>query len=122
MLKGIHSINGLNVLSYKMSLMYCVVLLLPCLVILVRSIDIEISAPVNPVETGVIFSVLCQVRGLNNKHEVALYRTDVNNETVRLSSKDEVDASDIDNDERVFLAVRRLMDGSEIYFLTITGK
>ncbi|XP_072047484.1 uncharacterized protein [Amphiura filiformis] len=101
-------------LSY---LLRWLVILLQCVILVVSSIEVEINAPVNPVETGAIFSVHCQVRGLTNKHEVALYRTNVNGDTQRLSSKEEVDT---EIDERVFLAVRRLMDGSEVYFLTIT--
>ena len=87
--------------------------------IVVYSIEVEISTPVNPVEVGAIFSVLCQVRGLNSKHEVALYRTTEKNVAQRLSSKEDVDT---EIDESVFLAVRRQIDGSEVYFLTITGK
>ena len=86
--------------------------------IVAYGITIEISTPVNPVEFGAIFSVLCKARELTKNHMVSMYRTTEAGGTQLLTSKESVDP---EIDERVFLAVRRI-DGSEVYFLTITGK
>ena len=80
-------------------------------------IRIEVSAPVNPVEETGILSIHCQVWNLESgHHEVSFLRTLMDGSTERLS----LDGTILqDVDDRVFLAVRQIMDGSSVYFLSI---
>ena len=78
-------------------------------------LHLSASAPVNPAEHGGIFSLQCQVKDLPKGHRVEIYR--------HLGDQDEglsVDDSVLPNvDDRVFLAVRHMGDGSAVYFLSI---
>ena len=80
-------------------------------------ISIELTTPVNPVEQDGILSIHCQVsRTISEQHEVTILRTTKNN-----NEKLSVDEGVLQGvDDRVFLAVRKLADGSTVYFLSIT--
>ena len=83
------------------------------------AISIELSTPVNPVEQEGILSVHCQVRHLNSEdHEVNILRTMTSSKKTEKLSVDEGVLQGVD--DRVFLAVRKLVDGSTVYFLSIT--
>ncbi len=76
---------------------------------------VSVSAPVNPVRESGILSLRCQVTDLQNNHEVRISR-DVGNQTQTLSWNNVIALED---DSRLFLAIRQLDDGSIVYFLTI---
>ena len=80
-------------------------------------ISIGLTTPVNPVEQDGILSIHCQVSHLNSEEqEVTILRTTKNN-----NEKLSVDEGVLQGvDDRVFLAVRKLTDGSTVYFLSIT--
>ena len=76
------------------------------------------TAPVNPVDEHGILSLHCQVWKITDIHEVTIFRTPQGGETQRLSVNENV----LTNvDERIYLGVRKSMDGSTIYFLSIMG-
>ncbi|XP_072047481.1 uncharacterized protein [Amphiura filiformis] len=74
------------------------------------------TAPVNPVNEGELLSIHCQVWDLNPNHEVSIHRQ-LDHKTERLTVNEDVMST---VDDRVFIAVRLLADGSAVYFLTIT--
>ena len=73
-------------------------------------------APVNPVQEHGIFSLLCEVRNLRNGDEVTLLRSTINGDIERLSVDKDILPS---VDERMFLSVKQMKDGSVIYFLSM---
>ena len=79
---------------------------------------IVVTIPVNPVKEQGLLSVHCQVWGLLANHQVTLLRKLTNDKVELLSMNDNVLAG---VDENVYLAVRQLEDGSNVYFLSITG-
>lgn len=83
-------------------------------------VKVALTTPINPVEQGGILSIHCQVWHLNSdNHEVTILRT--TGETRVSHQKLSVDESVLQGvDDRVFLAERQLMDGSSVYFLSIT--
>ena len=76
---------------------------------------VEVTAPLNPVETGGVLGVHCQVWNLDSNHEVTIVRT-VNGDFERLTLDDGVTHG---AEDRVFLAPRQLDDGSMVYFMSI---
>ena len=84
---------------------------------LVSSVGISLTAPINPVEEGNMLSIHCQVQQLKiSEHVVEMSRNVTGlNDRVSLDTKMMVD----DDDERFFLAQRRLQDNSMVYFLSI---
>ena len=81
-----------------------------------NSATLEAVAPLNPVKEGDILSLRCQVWDL-----------DANNEDVKIARHSETSSQVFSYnkhlvggvDERAFLAVRQLRDGSSVYFLSI---
>ncbi len=79
-------------------------------------IKILVSSPVNPVEESGILSIHCQVWNLKSRHEVSILKNSPDGTVERLS----LDGTILEGvDERVFLAMRQLPDGSTVYFLSI---
>ena len=74
-----------------------------------------ISTPVNPPSEGAILSIQCQIWKLQTHHEVVFIRN-LGYKSERLSSGEDIGNS---MEDRYFLAVRPLADGSIVYFLTI---
>lgn len=72
------------------------------------------SSPVNPVDQGGILAVHCQVWNMRPEDEVVVLRT-VDDKTEKLS-----DGPDADLEERIFIAVRQMEDGSTVYFISLT--
>ena len=86
---------------------------------MVLSVELSASAPVNPVQEEGILSLMCQVSDLNPKiHKVQISRH-VSGRQDWISYNNRILVED--EDERIFLAVRHIGDGSVIYFMTITG-
>lgn len=84
---------------------------------MVLSVELSASAPVNPVQEEGILSLMCQVTDLNpDIHGVRISRhVSGRQEWITYNNVIFVE------DERIFLAVRHIGDGSVIYFMTITG-
>ncbi len=82
------------------------------------STRVEITAPVNPVRSGNMFAICCQVWDLKRGHDVSIAR-------IKSGIIDEISVTDgqlkSDADERYFLAKRRKDDGSVVYFLSIVN-
>ena len=76
---------------------------------------VSVTAPVNPVKENGILSLRCEVSDLQSDHEVRISR-DTGNNTQTLSWNTLIA---VDDNPRMFLAVRQLEDGSVVYFLTI---
>ena len=76
--------------------------------------SIVVNAPVNPVDQFGILAVHCQVRNLQSADEVVFLRT-INGKTKKLSD------DNTEFDDRIFIAVRQMEDGSTVYFLSLTG-
>ena len=79
-------------------------------------VQILTTAPVNPVKKGGILSIHCQVNGLEPGQSITLSR--------QLKDSSQIDRLSWDlamtvQDERIFLAVRQLEDGSLVYFLSV---
>ena len=74
------------------------------------------TTPVNPVRVGDMFCLHCQVRNKGIEQEITIFRK-VNGKIERLVWNEGI-LEDVDN--RVFLAVRQLDDGSLVYFLSVT--
>ena len=74
-------------------------------------------APVNPIREGDILGFYCQIRDLESHHSVIISRQ-VSTENIQesLSWNDDILA---DVDERIFLARRQQLDGSDVYFLVV---
>ncbi len=89
-----------------------------CINILPVSTFLRISAisPVNPVKIGGILSIRCQVWDLDIGHEITLSRKCAHGPTERLSWNEDVLPA---IEDRVFLASRKLADGSTIFFLSV---
>ncbi len=83
-----------------------------CVVIGESENRIVATAPVKPVEEGGILALHCQIWSLESEEEVTI----VKGGSKRLSI-DDVLASKAD--DRMYLAVRQLQDGSMVYFFTI---
>lgn len=106
--------------DFKMSageiwlLLWCVMHL--CMDLVNGETTIAITTPVNPVRTGNMFAIYCQVWNARNEHEVVLARSQ-SGITEKISlSRGQLQP---DVDERFFLAQRRKNDGSIVYFMSI---
>ncbi len=76
------------------------------------STRVQVSVPVNPVKEGSILSVHCQVWNLEEGYKVSISRHGNQGLTW--------DKVIVTNDDgRVFLAIRKMRDGSTVYFLSI---
>ena len=93
----------------------CVILLKQCLLATSES-KVEVSAPINPVESGGILAVQCQIWNMNDNYEVAIVRT-IDGLSERISNGDSIVLSSLRH--RIFLAIRTFPDGSLVYFLTL---
>ena len=80
-------------------------------------ITIAANTPVNPVKTGGILSLHCRIWNLDRSHTVSIYRKVTGSHSEILTVNDDVLPA---IEDRVFLAVRQLPDGSAVYFLSIT--
>ena len=78
--------------------------------------DIQVSAPVNPVDSGGILSVYCHVGTIQDGHSVQIFRISSGVPPTMLSINDKLL---VDDDERLFLAVRQLADGTFVYLLSV---
>ncbi len=84
---------------------------------LVSMVDLEIdlTAPINPVETGNMLSIHCRIQGLSiSSHTVTITRN-MSGSSERLAMDDTI----LNQDERFFLAYRRLQDNAVVFFLSI---
>ncbi len=88
----------------------------------VAATTLSLKVPVNPVSQDGIFSLHCQILGLQDIHEVTISRTPTgkSGRVQRLSMGNVVFAPTTELEERVFLAIRQLDDGSVVYFLSLT--
>ncbi|XP_072047505.1 uncharacterized protein [Amphiura filiformis] len=75
---------------------------------------VTVTAPVNPVDEGAIFSIHCQVFNLGEGQEVTLLKV-----TGGRSQRLTLEGTIMVSDDRMFLAVRQLNDGSTVYFLSV---
>lgn len=75
---------------------------------------IAATSPVNPVDIGAIFAFHCQVWNLKEGQEVTLIRKQGTQKT-RMFLNDFLHV----HEDRVFLALRQMSDGSTVYFLSI---
>ena len=82
--------------------------------ILTYSDVIVATSPVNPVKEQGLLTIHCQVRNLDDNHQVTITRR-VGDRIQQISVDEDVLGNAVD--ERVFLAVRQLLDGSTVYFL-----
>ena len=75
----------------------------------------EVTAviPVNPIPEGGLLAFHCKISGLERSHDVAM----TGPRGLRISYGDNIL---LDDDNRFFLAVRQIADGSTVYFLSIT--
>ena len=78
---------------------------------------LRVTAPMNPVNSNTILSIHCQIWNLKKGDQVQMLLnvSDTHSKTLT------VDEAVLSNDERVFLAVRTMHDGSRSYFLSVTG-
>ncbi len=76
--------------------------------------QIRVTAPVNPVDEGSIFSIHCQVWNLEEDQEITLLKVK-DGRPERLTLHGTI----MTTDDRMFLAVRQLNDGSTVYFLSV---
>ena len=83
---------------------------------LMAETKVTTTSPVNPVKKDGILSLHCQVFNIQEGQEVSIFYQD-KNARKRLSLNDKV--VDPDEEQRIFLAVRRLDGGSFVYFLSI---
>ncbi|XP_072031295.1 uncharacterized protein [Amphiura filiformis] len=90
-------------------------LLSPCLM---AETKVEVTTPVNPVTLGGILAIRCQIWGVEREHVVKIFRT-LSTRTEEITSGDTYMRSSIN--QRVFLAIRNLSDGSVAYFITVTN-
>ena len=95
-------------------LLYVLVLLTICGTF--AEVEIVTTAPVNPVKAGGILSIHCQVNGLESGQSITLSR--------QLKDSSQIDRLSWDltltvQDDRIFLAMRQLEDGSLVYFLSV---
>lgn len=74
------------------------------------------TSPVNPVKEQGLLTIHCQVRNLNDDHQVTITRR-IGDKIQQMSVNEDVLGNAVD--ERVFLAVRQLLDGSTVYFLSV---
>ena len=81
-----------------------------------NAVSIEATAPVNPVDHGGILSLHCHVRDMESDHSVIIIRSLESGEVEHLSWRETLTSN---ADDRIFLAFRRLGDGSVVYFLSI---
>ena len=105
--------------DYVLQTMYLLIIAISCLHVYCANGEprLEATTPVNPVEEGGIFALHCQVKNLRPGDEVTILRKVTGDVTsTRISMQETL----MDVDERVYLAVRQLGDGSgTVYFLTI---
>ena len=80
---------------------------------------VKATAPLEEVEEGAILSLHCQVQDIQPDLEITLFRT-LGDKTERVSVNDVVTLNEEGDDERIFLAVRQLDDGTLVHFLSIT--
>ena len=90
-------------------------LILGYILTLVNGASVKAVAPLNPVREGDILSLRCQVWNLGNNQAVKISRHSTTNSQVFSYNKGLITGMD----ERVFLAIRQLRDGSVVYFLSI---
>ena len=79
---------------------------------------LSFSAPVNPVKENGILSLHCLVSDLQVGYEVTISRQIGNNYTQTMTWSGLVT---VENDPRIFLAVRQLSGGDVVHFLSIVG-
>ncbi len=85
-----------------------------CLHVVIGETTVRVTAPVNPVKESGIISVRCQIWDLQPRYKVTINGPD----DVTFTFDEEVIEKDND---RVFLAVKQLQDGSTVHFLSITN-
>ena len=79
-------------------------------------VSLSVTAPLEEVEEGGVFSIHCQVSSLEQGQEVTMLRT-INGITERLALNDQIVRSSLG--DRVFLATRLLDEGDTVYFLSV---
>ena len=82
----------------------------------VSATRLSLKVPVNPVPEGGMLSIHCQIFDLDPAYEVTLSRQ-LGDDNQRLSWNLDLLQS---VEDRVFLAIRQLEDGSVVYFMSIT--
>ena len=78
---------------------------------------IKVTAPINPVREDAMISIHCQIWNKVEGQEVTMSRKLKGAARSQRLSWDEKVQND--DDDRIFLAERRLTDGSVVYFLSI---
>ena len=78
--------------------------------------EITVSAPVNPVDQGGILSVYCHLSTVEDGQTVQIFRTLTDGKPELIAIGETILTS---GDERMFLAVRQLTDGSFVYLFSI---
>ena len=96
--------------------MFLIFVAIPLLTPIEAKTTVTVSAPVNPVRTGDVISVQCHIRDIRKNHEVNFVRITANGDIESLALNKGI----LENvEDRVFLAVRDLSDGSSVYLLSI---
>ena len=78
--------------------------------------SVVVTSPVSPVRQGGILSVHCHIQDLTDKQEVTILHTPIGGNKNRLTWDEGVVTG---AEDRVFLAIRQLNDGSMVHFLSI---
>ena len=97
-------------------LMWVIELLIQIFCGVKATIRIKAIAPVNPVKEGTFFALHCQIWDLDKDHKVLISRDFDDGRSVVLFWDD----SPSEVEQREYLAVRTLTDGSIVYFLSVT--
>ena len=81
--------------------------------------EVAMNAPVNPVPIGGMLSIHCRVLNMNEETQTVQISREMADgaKYAALTMGDKIYTDD--DDERIFLAVRRLSDSSKVYFLSI---
>ncbi len=99
--------------------LYVVVLLFALLPVIstMAKTQVEVRTPLTNVKEGDMLSVICQVWNAADDHKIMISRkTDESSGMEQITWDQDVQSG---VDDRVFLATRRLEDGSYIYFMSI---
>ena len=95
----------------------CALLLLLFLMHEIKAVTVEVTVPVHPVTVGGVLAIQCEIRNMENDHEIRMYRdTKTHTEQLTLGSYIRPGSS---LEQRIFLAKRNTPGGVSVFFATI---
>ena len=95
----------------------CTLLLLLFLMCEIIAVTVEVTVPVYPVTVGGVLAIKCEIRNMENDHEIRMYR-DTKTHTEQLTSGSYIyPGSSLE--QRIFLAKRNTPGGVNVFFATI---